>query len=251
MIKGLYSAVSAMVAGEQRQKLLAHNAANLETPGFKQVLTTMNDFMNTNVIFPPGGNSSPAEYVGQLGLGVENSPEITDHAAAALENTGHDFDLAIHGEGYFRISTPDGERLTRDGRFLKDAKGQLVTVEGYQVLDSNGKAITLPEGDFEVDTTGTIKVGTQTVAKLGLAAFKDPTTELARDENNKFIAVGKPVANAAVTVQQGFLEASNVNPSELMTDMVTVARAYEAAQKMVTNQDDLLERSITSLGRVG
>ena len=251
MIKGFYSAVSAMLVGEQRQKLLAHNAANLETPGFKEVLTSMSDFMNTNVISPSGGYSSPAKYVGQLGLGVETVPEITDYTASALENTGHSFDLAIaNGPGFFRISTPQGERLTRDGRFLKDAKGQLVTVEGYQVLDSNGKPITVPEGDFKVNPDGTMMVGTQTIGKLGILAFNNPATDLARDENNKFVAVGKPVAATGVTVQQGFLESSNVNPSELMTDMVTVSRAYEAAQKMVTTQDDLLNQSITSLGRI-
>jgi flagellar basal-body rod protein FlgF len=251
MIKGFYAAVSAMVAGEQRQKLLAHNAANLETPGFKEVLTTLNDFMTTPVSSPPGGYSSPAKYVGQLGLGVETSPEITDYATGALENTGHSFDLSINGPGYFRLSTPQGERLTRDGRFLKDAKGQLVSVEGYQVLDSNGKPITLPEGDFKVNPDGTLMVGTQTVGKLGLLAFQNPKTDLVRDENNKFVAVGKPGAANGLTVQQGFLESSNVNPSQLMTEMVTVSRAYEAAQKMVTTQDDLLERSLSSLGRVG
>jgi flagellar basal-body rod protein FlgF len=251
MIKGFYSAVSAMVAGEQRQKLLAHNAANLETPGFKEVLTTLGEFMQTPVVYPPGGSTSPAEYVGNLGLGVETAPDITDYATGPLENTGHSFDLAINGPGYFRISTPDGERLTRDGRFLKDASGKLVTVEGYQVLDSNGKPITVPEGDFKVSPDGTLQVGTQGIGKLGILAFQNPTTDLTRDENNKFVAVGKPIASTGVTVQQGFLEGSNVNSSELMTDMVTVSRAYEAAQKMVSTQDDLLDRSITSLGHIG
>ena len=160
MIKGLYSAVSAMIAGVQRQKLLAHNAANLETPGFKEVLTSMNDFMQTSVDFPQGGKLNASSiYVGQLGLGVETAPEITNYDEAALQNTGHIFDLAITGgAGFFRIRTLDGERLTRDGRFLKDAQGQLVTIEGLQVLGSNGQPIHLPEGNFVVNPDGTILV---------------------------------------------------------------------------------------------
>jgi flagellar basal-body rod protein FlgF len=253
MIKGFYAAVSAMVAGVQRQKLLAHNAANLETPGFKEVMTSLTDFMETGVNFPQGGKlNSATSYVGQLGLGAETAPEITNYDEAALENTGHSFDLAITGgPGFFRIRTPQGERLTRDGRFLKDAQGQLATIEGFQVLGSNGQPIRLPDGNFVVNPDGTILVNGQSAGQLGIQTFRDPTQDLVRDENNKFVAVGQPVASTGVSVQQGVLEMSNVNPSELMTDMVTVTRAYEAAQKMVTTQDDLLGRAISTLGRIG
>jgi flagellar basal body rod protein FlgG len=254
MIKGLYSAASAMLAGVHRHKILSHNAANVETPGFKQVLTSLTDFMETSVNFPPGGRATSTTgqtyYVGDLGLGVEDSPDTTDYSEAGFQNTGHHLDFAINGPGYFRVMTPNGERLTRDGRFQKDAQGGLVTVEGHQVLDPNGRPIKLPDGDLTVNPDGSILVNNQAAGRLGLAAFKNPETDLARDENNTFRAVGTPSTQVAVSVHQGFLEGSNVNPSELMTQMVTVARSYEAAQKMVTTQDELLGKSISMLGRL-
>jgi flagellar basal-body rod protein FlgF len=251
MIKGLYSAVSAMMAGVERQKLLAHNAANVNTPGFKELVTSMNDFMNTQVQFPPGGNATQnANYVGDLGLGVELGPEITNYDEAALKNTGNTFDLAISGPGYFRIHTPNGDRLTRDGRFLKDAQGGLTTIDGSQVLDSNNKPIKLADGTFAVDSEGTMLVNGQAAGKMGISVFQNPNQDLQRAEDNTFIAVGQPTTQVKASVQQGFLEMSNVNASELMTQMVTVSRAYEAAQKMVTAQDELLGKTISSLGKV-
>lgn len=255
MIKGMYSAASAMIAGVHRQKLLAHNAANLETPGFKELMTALSDFRHTGVSFPPGGDvNDRANYVGTLGLGVEVEPEVTNYSEAAIKNTGSTFDLALNGPGFFRIRTPDGERLTRDGRFLKDAQGQLVTTDGNLVLSASGQPIKLGAGYFAVNPDGSMTVNNQAAGQLGIYAFLNPTKDLVRAENNTFVAVGKPAAQAlqaGVTVMQGALEMSNVNPSELMTQMVTVSRAYEAAQKMVTTQDELLGRAISSLGRIG
>ena len=251
MIKGLYSAASAMLAGVHRQQILSHNAANMETPGFKGIMTSLTDFMETPVSFPPGGNkAAQASYVGDMGLGVESSPDMTDYSEAGFQNTGHSFDLAISGAGFFRVNTPNGERLTRDGRFSRDAQGGLVTVEGHQVLDNNGKPIKLADGDFTVNPDGSLMVNNQAAGQLGLAAFQNPATDLVRDENNTFIAAGKPSTQVQLSVQQGFLESSNVNPSELMTQMAMVVRSYEAAQKMVTTQDDLLGKAIASLGRL-
>jgi flagellar basal-body rod protein FlgF len=251
MIKGFYSAVSAMVAGVERQKLLAHNATNINTPGFKEILSTLNDFEQTNVSFPPGGDAnSLAKYVGSLGLGVELGPQVTNFEEAGLNGTGHEFDMAINGPGFFNIRTPDGDRVTRDGRFLKDAQGQLVTIEGFQVLNSNGQPIKLPDGPLVVNSDGSMLVNGASIGTLGMDVFQNPETDLVRDENNKFVVVGQPAAKTGATVLQGYLEMSNVNASRLMTQMVMVSRLYEAAQKLVTNQDELLGRSISTLGRI-
>lgn len=251
MIKGFYSAVSAMMAGVERQKMLSHNAANINTPGFKELMSTLTDFDQTAVQFPPGGDQNAlAKYVGNLGLGVELGARLTNYEEAAMKNTGHEFDLAINGRGFFSIRTPQGDRVTRDGRFLKDANGGLVTVEGYPVLNSAGQPLRLPEGRLVVNSDGSLTVNGAAAGTLGIAVFQNPTTDLVRDENNTFVVVGQPAARSGFTVQQGFLEMSNVNASQLMTEMVTVSRLYEAAQKMVTNQDELLGRSISTLGRV-
>lgn len=253
MIKGLYAAASAMLAGLTRQNLLSHNLSNVDTPGFRQMLTTLDDFLTTPVSTTPGmSRDNRLRALGDLGLGTETAPEINDFTQGALKQTGQPLDFAIQGEGFFRVQTPNGERYTRDGRFIRDANGQLVTVDGYAVLSSTGAPITLPEGEVSVAPDGTINVNGQVVGQLGLAAFANPATELTRDSlaGNTFAAAGAPTGTNAGTVQQGFLEMANVNPAQLMTQMVAVGRAYEAAQQLVHVQDDLLGRAIATLGRL-
>ncbi|MGB9521474.1 MAG: flagellar hook-basal body protein [Anaerolineales bacterium] len=252
MIKGLYSAASAMLANLYRQGLLAHNVSNIDTPGFKQVLTSLDDFKQTAVISPTDTSlsDSPLSWVGILGLGVENSPDITDFEQGGLRHTGQSLDFAIEGPGFFRVQTPDGERYTRDGRFVRDLDNNLVTIDGYQVLDDGGQPINLPDGDIAVSPDGSITVNGQTVAKIGLAAFENPTQELTRDLPNLFMAEGGPTSDVYGSISQGYLEMSNANPAQLMTQMVSVTRAYEAAQKMVQTQDELLGKAISTLGSV-
>jgi flagellar basal body rod protein FlgG len=253
MIKGLYSAASAMIANINREQSLAHDVANLDTPGFKQVLTSFNDWENTTVaIGDPNSAEVPVRYPGYMGLGVQTAPDTTDFTQGGLEPSDSLTDVAIDGNGYFRIKTPNGERYTRDGRFLRDSTGQLVTVDGYQVLNTSGAAIKLPEGDPEISEDGTISVNGTAAGKLGVVGFKDPRTELVRDGENTYSAKNAPSDNANIgTVVQSYLEASNADSTQIMTQLVQVARSYQAAQQMVSNQDELLGKTISSLGKIG
>ncbi len=252
MIKGLYAAASAMLAGLARQSALAHNVANIDTPGFKQLLLPLMDFLQVPVNQPPAEMDAlgRSRLVGELGLGVAPGPEGSDFSDGGLRQTGHAFDFAIQGSGFFRLETPEGERYTRDGRFARDSEGNLVTVDGYFVLDQNGSRITLPEGDLFVTPDGALQVDGSQVAVLGLAAFQDPATELERAGDNTFTALDTPSGDEPGQVRQGYLEGSNVNPAQVMTQMVAVARAYEAAQQLVQVQDDLLGRALSTLGRL-
>lgn len=251
MIKGLYAAASAMLANLSRQGALSHNISNLDTPGFKQIMVSLDDFKNTSVVNPLTQTSGlgQLQYIGDIGLGVEPSPEITDFTQGGLKITNQPLDFAFQGPGFFRVQTPDGERYTRDGRFDRDVDGNLVTIDGYKVLDDSGSAITLPEGDVSLANDGSISVNNQTVAKLGLASFSNPQSQLTRDVSNTYSSADSPDGEELGTVQQGYLEMSNANTSEIMTQMVTVARAYEASEKMVSTQDDMLGKAISTLGK--
>jgi flagellar basal-body rod protein FlgF len=253
MIKGLYSAVSAMVANVNRQQTLSHNVSNLDTPGFKQILSSLKDFTSTEVIYPPGSTSqqTPLTDIGVLGLGVDNAPDMNDFTQGGLQFTGNTLDVAVEGNGFFTIKTADGERYTRDGRFLRDADGQLVTVDGFKVLDDGGQPIKLDMGETYISSAGEITVDGKKAATLGLAVFKDPATELTRDGSNTFSAQGKPAGETPGRVVQQYLEMSNANPTQLMTQLVEVSRSYEAAQQLVQNQDELLGKAISTLGRLG
>lgn len=248
MIRGLYAAVSAMLANMSRQQSIAHNVANMDTPGFRQSLLSLEEYQNIYLqdVDPDGS----VRGLGTLGLGVAASDENIDFTFGALTITGEALDLAIEGDGFFTVRTDDGTRYTRDGRLARDADGGLVTVEGYALLDTNGNPITLPEGEIEIQTDGTILVDDTAVATLGLAVFESPETELVRDLPNLFEAEGSPLTGEPVVVRQGCLESGNADPVQLMTQMVQVSRAYEAAQKMVQVQDELLGQTITSLGRL-
>lgn len=252
MIKGLYAAASAMVAGVNRQQAIAHDVSNMETPGFKQVLTSLEDFMSTGIHQVNSNDPNRGvQYLGNLGLGVESVPDTTDFTQGALMETGNPMDVAIDGAGFFRISTAAGERLTRDGRFVRDVSGKLVTLEGNPVLSSTGAAITLPEGEVSIAADGTISVDGTNVAQLGVNNYADPTTELVRDDNNTFIAVGSATGTEKGVVVQAYLESSNADATRLTTQLVEVTRSYEAAQQLIANQDELLDEAITTLGRIG
>lgn len=250
MIKGLYAAVSAMVTNANRQHVLSHNITNMDTPGFKQVLSTISEFQTTPVTQAANTIRGTSLYsIGSLGLGAQIGAENIDFSAGGLQLTGNPLDLAIHGEGFFTVSTGDGTRYTRDGRFLRDASGSLVTIEGYPVLDQAGQPIQLPDGQTSIAADGTISVDNETIAQLGLAVFANPETSLTRAQGNLYAASTQPSGDPA-EVAQGYLEMSNANATQLMAALVEVGRSYEAAQQMVQNQDELLGKTISSLGRI-
>ncbi len=252
MIKGLYSAVSAMVMNANRQQVISHNIANLQTPGFKQILTTAQDFMPEQAVYTNGNlQTSPIEFVGTLGLGTQVGQEFIDFGAGAMQNTNNPLDFALQGNGFFTVKTADGNRYTRDGRFLRDAENTLVTVDGYQVLDDAGQTIELPDGEVSVSPEGILSVNGTEVATLGIGVFADPEAELEHTEGNLFTGPAASTGEEVPQVVQGYLETSNANPSQLMTQLVEVGRSYEAAQKLVQNQDELLGKTIASLGRIG
>jgi flagellar basal body rod protein FlgG len=260
MIKGLYAAASAMLAGLTRQNIISHNLANIDTPGFKQVMTSLDEFVDTSVSsharpagwLTPARSANQPRALGDLGLGVETIQPVTDFEDGALRQTGQPLDLALHGAGFFQVQTPEGTRFTRDGRFLRDAAGALVTVDGFQVLDAAGAPLTLPAGAPAVAGDGTLTVAGQAAGQLGIVSFADPATELSRDpaNGNLFLAAGAPTGTETGSVVQGFLETANINPAQLMTQMVAVGRAYEAAQRLVQTQDELLGRAIATLSRL-
>ncbi len=253
MIKGLYAAASAMLAGITEQNILSHNISNMDTPGFKQILTSLQDFLQTPVSAPPATAAGiyGSRWIGEIGLGTDTTGEEIDFTQGTLQLTSQPMDFAIEGNGFFRVQTPNGERYTRDGRFYLDSEGQMVTVDGYFVLDEGGQPITLPEnGDLSVNAEGRIFMNGEEVAQFGRAAFLDPAAELTRQESNVFLASGDPSSEDYGVIVQGYIEASNSNAAQLNTQMVIVARHYEAAQQLVQNQDALLGQAITALGRI-
>ncbi|HEX2923452.1 MAG TPA: flagellar hook-basal body protein, partial [Chloroflexota bacterium] len=230
MIRGIQTVVSAMQAQQKRQEIMAKNLSNASTTGYKQECTSVEGFAATIGRLEKGGSRSglaltaTSPSLGSLGadLGVDRS--WVDFRQGGLEQTQRKLDVALNGDGFLQVRTPDGDFYFRGGALQVDSDGRLVTEEGYSVLADDGQEIYLPDGDPTIKADGSIFVGDEPVASLSLVEF-DPGTPMAKvgeclyspDDPNS-----QPLAPIATTVKQGFLEQSNVDQISVMTEMVTL-----------------------------
>jgi len=249
MDRGLYTAASGMIAGLLRQEAIVQNLSNMRTVGYKADQTTTKDFPSLLLSQVRGGKASTK--IGNLGTGVSLASLTTNFEDGPLKLTDHPYDFSIAGEGFFRVQTPNGVRYTRDGRFHTDADGQLISSDGYPVLGPDGP-ITLPQGPIAVTAAGVIFVDDEAVGQFSLAKFNDLTTlekegqTLFNDPNSD----AEIMAPEDVQLHQGYLEDSNVDVTQMITEMTTVLRAYELSQHMVQIQDRVNGQTVSELGRV-
>lgn len=219
-------------------QVLAHNIANLSTTGFRREGLVFSEFVRQL-----DRQEEP------LSMAAANAHQ-TYLVQGGLTATGGTFDLAIEGEGFFRIETPDGERLTRAGHFIPNAQGELVTPDGHRLLDLGGAAVFVPAdaAQIAISRDGTISADGQPLAQLGLVVPDDPSS-LRRASGVLHSVEGDilPVENPVIL--QGFLEDSNVNPISEMARLVAVQRAYESGQKFLDREDERIRNVVQTLGR--
>lgn len=249
MIRGIYTSASALRAATLHQGRLAHNLANLQTTGFKQLLTVRQAYeLRTLSRFNADGGEY-LERVGNLEQGLMVPDDIVDFSQGTFEITERPFDLAIEGDGFFRVQTPEGERYTRDGSFHRDTLGQLVTRDGFYVLGSNGQPVVLPAGEASIQADGAIYVGGQQVAQIGLADVDDPE-QWVQENNNLFsTAAAQPLDPNTISIKQGYLEQSNVDENAQVLEMMRILRLYEASQRTLQVQSTALSE-ILAVGEV-
>ena len=240
MIRGIYTSASGLVAAQQRVNELSGNIANVSTTGFKEILGTQEDFGTTVGIATGDGGS--AGDIGRLSYGTVAVGATINRQQGPLITTGKPTDLAIAGDGLFVVGTPNGVAYTRAGDFVLDASGTLVTQQGYPVLDTNGKTITVAGGasSLAVAPDGTIG---GTGQRLAFISF--PATGVAVAGENLFTITGPvaPVASGNGTIQQGLLEGSNVDLSGSMTDLIALQRLFQLSARSLTMQDQTLEEA--------
>jgi flagellar basal-body rod protein FlgG len=195
--------------------------------------------------------SNPINVIGSLSYGIRSSEVRTSFEQGQLHPTENSFDVAIRGKGFFCVETPEGEKYTRSGEFTKDSEGYLVTSEGYRVLGETGY-IMIAGNEMTINDSGEVFSNSESIGRLKIVDFDD--YKLLRKEGNGLITVEEssdmqPQVIAA-NVQQGFLEGSNVNSVKEMVNMMTMLRSYEANQKIVKIQDELLEKTVNDIARV-
>lgn len=238
MQDGLYVALSSQVALERRMNTIADNVANMSTVGFRATGVKFED-----MVLGVGDNSASFVSTGNTYLsGVHGE----------MRETGNPFDFAIEGDAWFAIETPVGMVMTRDGRMTMNAAGELMSIEGYPVLDAGGAPLQLDPraGAPKAGADGSLTQNGQQVGALGLYNV-EPGANFVRFGNSGVVPAGAPepvVDRLDVGVAQGFLEDSNVNPVLEMTRLIMVQRAFENTAALVRDTDSSLDEAIKTLG---
>jgi len=254
-MRALDIGATGMLAQQQNVEVVANNLANMNTTGFLRRRTEFHDLLYQN-LRRVGSTSSDAGTVVpsgvQLGLGVKLAAVYRIHDQGNLAATDNTFDLAIQGEGFFQIQLPDGETsYTRDGTFQLNADGEIVTHDGYTVLPG----ITVPNNavDVTINQAGEVlvklqgQVALQNVGQLQIATFPNEPGLEAIGSNlyletpaSGAATTGSPQDTGFGTILQGFLETSNVNAVEEITNLISAQRAYEMNSKVIQTSDEMM-----------
>ena len=253
-MKALSIAATGMNAQQTNLEVIANNIANINTTGFKRARAEFSDLLYQTERLqgvPNRANENIVPEGASIGLGVKTTAIRNLHIQGSLVSTGNKFDLALTGTGWFQIDGADGETLyTRAGAFNTNANGDLVTADGYAVQP----AITVPADAVEivVNKTGQVfariegQTELQDLGQLTLATFANEAG-LAPLGDNLFqetaasgpANVGVPGDPGFATVQQGYLENSNVDPVKEITELIAAQRAYEMNSKVIQAADEM------------
>jgi flagellar basal-body rod protein FlgG len=260
-MKALSIAATGMLAQQQNVEVVSNNLANMNTTAFQRRRTEFQDLLYDNMrrvgsTSVDAGNVVPSGV--QIGLGVRLAAVYRIPSQGNLAATDNPFDVAIQGRGYFPIDLPDGTTAyTRDGTFQLNADGQIVTHDGFAVAGG----ITIPSDavDVTINQSGEVlvklqgQVNLQNVGQFQIATFANEAglegiggNLLKETPASGPAAVGAPQAEGYGSMLQGFLETSNVNPVEEITNLISAQRAYEMNSKVIQAADDMMQ-TLTSI----
>lgn len=274
MQDSMYSALFGALSNEFRLNLISNNLANVNTTGYKQDKVSFKDtfqhfahdyildskpFLRGEALWPdPDVKAKP-----------RLSEQTTDFSQGGLHLTGNPLDFAIQGDGFFQVQDPTSGAtfLTRNGNFSLNAEGQIVDANGNYLL-AGGSAVAVPPGSvLSVDKAGNIQSGGQVLGTIDLMYVEDPK-KLQRVGKNLYtvppdagvvpqpLQPGMPVADASgdsqtirSTINQGYLEASNVEIVPEMVRMIEVNRSFEAYNKIMQESDSIDKRVISTVSK--
>ena len=254
-MRSLSIAATGMLAQQTNIDVIANNIANLNTTGFKRQRPEFQDLLYQNLRRVGTASSDAGTIVPsgvQIGTGVRNGSVYRITEQGNLVSTGNTFDLAIQGKGYFRVELPTGEdAFTRAGTFQINGEGEIVTLDGFTV----GPGIIIPNGaiDVTINASGGVEVKLgeqvepQNVGQIELVIFPNEAGLEAIGQNllletpsSGSGTAGTPGSAGVGTLQQGFLETSNVDAVSEITNMITAQRAYELNSKVISTADEMM-----------
>lgn len=273
-LKGVYTALSGAIAQTLKMDTIANNIANVNTTGFKKDQQTFGEYLTAmekeqdvmKVPRMPASIESFYDLNGGDKAFVDAAGTYTNFEQGSLKSTGGKLDVAIEGAGFFEVGTPNGVKLTRAGNFTIDGNGQLVTKDGYPVLMEPAEgADGLVAGEnieartVRISGTATINISDggevfEGETKIGkLSVVNAANTDALQKIGNNYYTL-KENMNAEISsikapsLKQGFLEASNVNIINEMTDMIMAQRVFEGTQKAISAYDNMSDKLINQVG---
>lgn len=257
MVKGLYTAYTGMINEQNRMDVLTNNLANSDTSGFKKEGATSQAFDTVLAYKIKDASVSPriANKIGNMNLGVKVGENYTDYSQGPFKVTGNTYDLGISGTGFYNIEFTNkagktSTKYTRDGSFIVNKEGYLVTKDGDFVLGESGRLKLDPTKEVSIDSLGNISQEGKAIGTVKITDFEDYNYLEHYGENYFQPVKGAKEKDGDYTINQGYLETSNVQVVQEMVEMISVSRQYETNQRMITTIDSTLEIASKQLGKV-
>lgn len=255
MLRSLYTATTGMLVQRNKMDNITNNITNVDTVGYKKdymLSRSFDDVLIERINDPNimarrlGGTNE----VGDHNWGLYVDEIVTSFAQGNLEQTEQPNELAIQGEGFFVVNTPEGERYTRAGNFRIDSEGYLVNNNGYYVQTEDGNNLLVGGGDFSVDYQGNVTVDGQMVGRVAVVTFEDLNGLRKAGENLYYHYQGaEPIDAQNYQVLQGYIEGSNVNVASETVDMISTSRAYESCYKIAQMIDETLGKTVNNIAK--
>ena len=260
MMRSLWTAASGMIGQQFNIDTISHNLSNVNTTGFKRTRAEFEDliYQTLRIAGTPASRVTTVPTGTQVGHGVRPAATQRVFSQGSLQSTGNVSDLAVDGEGFFRVLLIDGTfAYTRDGSFKIDSNGQIVTSNGYRVLPE----VILPEGfvreSLSISQDGRISVRIQgndepfEVGQMLLFRFVNPNGLQAIGENlfkvtnaSGTAVTGRPGFDGMGSILHKFLETSNVQIVQEMVNMIVAQRAYEINSRAIQTSDSMLATAV-------
>ncbi|MCW2974066.1 MAG: flgG2, partial [Thermoleophilia bacterium] len=245
MERGLYIAATGMTSAIVRQDLIANNLANVSTVGFKADRAVNETFADSLMYNMQGGKP---QVMGTLNYGTRIAGTITDFSQGSLRDTQQPLDVAITGDGFFRVRTDDGSvAYTRDGQFTRSPEGFLTTSDGKYVLGPDNLPVFAGvSGDPVIRRDGAVFAPNgDALGQLGISTLDVPNAKKVGD--NMWIGQETGGLPGTTQIRQGYTEGSGVNSVKEMVEMITTMRAYESSQRTITAIDGTLDKAVNSV----
>ncbi|MGN6505830.1 MAG: flagellar hook-basal body protein [Tepidisphaeraceae bacterium] len=251
MIYGLYLSATGVITSSHQQDVIANNLANAETSGFKRELSLQEQRRVESQALHAADASNPT--LDNIGGGELLAPSYIDQSQGQMEVSSNSFDTAIVGSGYLAVRDGDTTRYTRNGQFMIDHSGNLVTSVGQPVLDVQKKPINLAgftQQELKINPDGSIQNGQDTLAQIGMFEPTDPQSIKPHGANLFSTTDATQMVPAKGKLMRNMKEGSNVDPTKELTRLMETQRLLEANANFIKTQDATLAKAVTDVGKI-